>query len=303
MKERLVKWIKIGTLPVLLLIVVGIHVLHFYKEAQLPDYIEELEEIYDHVEGDFGTTIDSYVMFAKSDNTICVVNENIDSPTKYITNDIAGEYLWCRSTRGEEWFIRNIINPVSVRNVPVLDEYKIALYDIGTGEYIKTIDFLKITEAYPEYLPAGPIEPVFVDGKEHFLIRMGPKDPEVYIREGYKTYKFLLLDVDTEKASLLEPDVGWSYLAGNEIDETFKSQIESWAKQRGIMKESGNECYISSYSNKQGYVEMHMSTEKLPEEELRLYTVFPELEQYKGKSGYTIDLIARTEDMRKLLLE
>ena len=197
---------------------------------------------------------------------------------------------------------------VSIRSIGDVSFFRLKVYDIETQKYLKTIDVKKILDEYPNYQMDGFFNVVWHEGKEKLAIRMLPPDKTAYKNENRKV---LLLDFDTEEVelkNLLEEGL-W------EDDESLKPTMDAlqvWIDEKGyIVSDKYNKTketpihYFSTgqFNNWPGLIVMHISTNQLPEENDKLYTMFPKLKDYIGVDGYSTTLILKEEVAKELFLE
>ena len=193
-------------------------------------------------------------------------------PNKYATdNDLQGRYL--DTSRDENG------NPLGFNlKTTELDKFDVDIYDIKTGEKLKTIDVKSIFDNDDNIKPDRPYKAMALeyDGIPYIMVRSEKTSKD--IENGYEDRgKALFINIEDE--TYFEDwviDVADRYKKGEKVAVVNKRDIFNEI----LLKQNSLYSYItvSSFSNWEGFTDVYVyDIERIPKESKKLYELFPRL--------------------------
>ena len=307
MKKKL-KYVVIVLVIVLLMLLIGVIGYKVYQRIQLSKFMDiKTEELQSQWEDKSGNSLKDINLFEEKDNNICVVYSN-KVESEYNGHNARTQicpfsyfFFLKQESKGKELTDKE---SGKWRFIVDYSVYEVDLYDIKTQAYVKTIDIAKILEQYPEYDADYQIEIFWLDNKEKLAIKMELPDKRAY---DWGTRKWLLIDLETEESELFE----YGMLTYDEKDSITEEELKAWREKNKLIIIEGDDntnetveyaFLISRFNNWPGMIKMQISTNQLPKENEKLYTMFPGLKDYIGVDGYSTTLILKEEVAKELFL-
>ena len=199
-------------------------------------------------------------------------------PNKYATdNDLQGRYL--------DTFWDENGNPLGFNlKTTELDKFNVDIYDIRTGEKLKTIDVKSIFDNDDNIKPDRPYKVMALeyDGKPYIMVWSEKTSED--IENGYKD-KLKSVFINIEDETYFEDwarDVSDRQSKGEKIAVVNKWDIFNEI----LLKQNSLYSYItvSSFSNWEGFMDVYIyDIGRIPKESKRLYGLFPHLRENLDK--------------------
>ena len=199
-------------------------------------------------------------------------------PNKYATdNDLQGRYL--------DTFWDENGNPLGFNlKTTELDKFDVDIYDIKTGEKLKTIDVKSIFDNDDNIKPDRPYKAIALeyDGKPY--IKVWSEKTSKDIENGYED-KLKAVFINIEDETYFED---W---AKDVSDRYKKSEKIAFVNKRDIfndilLKQNSLYSYItvSSFSDWEGFMDVYIyDIGRIPKESKKLYELFPHLRENLDK--------------------
>ena len=199
-------------------------------------------------------------------------------PNKYATdNDLQGRYL--------DTFLDENGNPLGFNlKTTELDKFNVDIYDIKTGEKLKTIDVKSIFDNDDNIKPDKPYKAMALEyyGKPYIMVWSEQTSEDI---ENGNEYKGKAVFINIEDETYFEDwiiDV-W--------DRCKKSEKIAFVNKRDIfnkilLKQNSFYSYItvSSFSDWEGFMDVYIyDIGRIPKESKRLYELFPHLRENLDK--------------------
>ena len=199
-------------------------------------------------------------------------------PNKYATdNDLQGRYL--------DTFLDENGNPLGFNlKTTELDKFNVDIYDIKTGEKLKTIDVKSIFDNDDNIKPDKPYKAMTLeyDGKPYIMVWSEQTSEDI---ENGNEYKGKAVFINIEDETYFEDwiiDV-W--------DRCKKSEKIAYVNKRDIfnkilLKQNSLYSYItvSSFSDWEGFMDVYIyDIGRIPKESKKLYELFPHLRENLDK--------------------
>lgn len=199
-------------------------------------------------------------------------------PNKYATdNDLQGIYL--------DTFWDENGNPLGYNlKTTELDKFNVGIYDIKTGEKLKTIDVKSIFDDDDNIKPDKPYKAIALeyDGKPY--IKVWSEKTSEDIENGYEDrLKSVFINIEDE--TYFEDwakDVSDRHSKGERITAVSKRDIFN----KILLKQNSLYSYItvSSFSDWEGFMDVYIyDIGRIPKESKRLYELFPHLRENLDK--------------------
>ena len=222
-----------------------------------------------------------YVMYLYNgigDNTEWGGEDDDIIPNKYATdNDLQGIYL--------DTFWDENGNPLGYNlKTTELDKFNVGIYDIKTGEKLKTIDVKSIFDDDDNIKPDKPYKAIALeyDGKPY--IKVWSEKTSKDIENGYEDrLKSVFINIEDE--TYFEDwakDVSDRHSKGERITAVSKRDIFN----KILLKQNSLYSYItvSSFSDWEGFMDVYIyDIGRIPKESKRLYELFPHLRENLDK--------------------
>ena len=222
-----------------------------------------------------------YVMYLYNgigDNTEWGGEDDDIIPNKYATdNDLQGIYL--------DTFWDENGNPLGYNlKTTELDKFNVGIYDIKTGEKLKTIDVKSIFDDDDNIKPDKPYKAIALeyDGKPY--IKVWSEKTSEDIENGYEDrLKSVFINIEDE--TYFEDwakDVSDRHSKGERITAVSKRDIFN----KILLKQNSLYSYItvSSFSDWEGFMDVYIyDIGRIPKESKRLYELFPHLRENLDK--------------------
>ena len=222
-----------------------------------------------------------YVMYLYNgigDNTEWGGEDDDIIPNKYATdNDLQGRYL--------DTFWDENGNPLGYNlKTTELDKFNVGIYDIKTGEKLKTIDVKSIFDNDDNIKPDRPYKAMALeyDGKPYIMVRSEKTSKD--IENGYE---------DRGKAVFIniEDETYFEDWASDVSDRRSKGEritaVNKWnVFNKILLKQNSLYSYItvSSFSDWEGFMDVYIyDIGRIPKESKRLYELFPHLRENLDK--------------------
>ena len=222
-----------------------------------------------------------YVMYLYNgigDNTEWGGEDDDIIPNKYATdNDLQGRYL--------DTFWDENGNPLGFNlKTTELDKFNVDIYDIKTGEKLKTIDVKSIFDNDDNIKPDRPYKAMALeyDGKPYIKVRSEKTSED--IENGYET-KIKSVFINIEDETYFEDwarDVSERRSKGERITAVDKWDIFNEI----LLKQNSLYSYItvSSSSVWEGFTDVYVyDIDRIPKESKSLYELFPKLRENLDK--------------------
>ena len=222
-----------------------------------------------------------YVMYlykGVGDNTEWGGEDDDIIPNKYATdNDLQGRYL--------DTFLDENGNPLGFNlKTTELDKFNVDIYDIKTGEKLKTIDVKSIFDNDNNIKPDRPYKAITLeyDGKPYIKVRSEKTSED--IENGYET-KIKSVFINIEDETYFEDwarDVSERRSKGERITAVDKWDIFNEI----LLKQNSLYSYItvSSSSVWEGFTDVYVyDIDRIPKESKSLYELFPKLRENLDK--------------------
>lgn len=216
-----------------------------------------------------------YVMYLYNgigDNTEWGGEDDDIIPNKYATdNDLQGRYL--------DTFWDENGNPLGYNlKTTELDKFNVGIYDIKTGEKLKTIDVKSIFDNDDNIKPDKPYKAIALeyDGKPYIKVRSEKTSED--IENGYED-KLKSVFINIEDETYFEDwarDVSERRSKGERITAVDKWDIFNEI----LLKQNSLYSYItvSSFSDWEGFMDVYIyDIGRIPKESKKLYELFPHL--------------------------
>ena len=225
-----------------------------------------------------------YLYNGVGDNTEWGGEDDDIIPNKYATdNDLQGRYL--DTSRDENG------NPLGYNlKTTELDKFNVDIYDIKTGEKLKTIDVKSIFDNDDNIKPDRPYKAMALeyDGKPYIMVWSEKTSKD--IENGYED-KLKSVFINIEDETYFEDwviDVADRYKKGEKVAVVNKRDIFNEI----LLKQNSLYSYItvSSFSNWEGFMDVYIyDIGRIPKDNKKLYELFPRLRENLDK------LIAKEE--------
>ena len=222
-----------------------------------------------------------YVMYlykGVGDNTEWGGEDDDIIPNKYATdNDLQGRYL--DTSRDENG------NPLGFNlKTTELDKFNVDIYDIKTGEKLKTIDVKSIFDNDDNIKPDKPYKAIALeyDGKPYIMVWSEKTSED--IENGYET-KLKSVFINIEDETYFEDwakDVSDRHSKGERITAVSKRDIFN----KILLKQNSLYSYItvSSFSDWEGFMDVYIyDIDRIPKDNKKLYELFPKLRENLDK--------------------
>lgn len=199
-------------------------------------------------------------------------------PNKYATdNDLQGRYL--------DTSLDENGNPLGYNlKTTELDKFNVDIYDIKTGEKLKTIDVKSIFDNDDNIKPDRPYKAMALeyDGKPYIMVWSEKTSED--IENGYEDrLKSVFINIEDE--TYFEDwakDVSDRHSKGERITAVSKRDIFN----KILLKQNSLYSYItvSSFSDWEGFMDVYIyDIGRIPKESKRLYELFPHLRENLDK--------------------
>lgn len=199
-------------------------------------------------------------------------------PNKYATdNDLQGRYL--------DTFRDENGNPLGYNlKTTELDKFNVDIYDIKTGEKLKTIDVKSIFDNDDNIKPDRPYKAMALeyDGKPYIMVWSEKTSKD--IENGYED-KLKSVFINIEDETYFEDwviDVADRYKKGEKVAVVNKRDIFNEI----LLKQNSLYSYItvSSFSNWEGFMDVYIyDIGRIPKDNKKLYELFPRLRENLDK--------------------
>ena len=171
-----------------------------------------------------------------------------------------------------------------IKNITELDKFNVDIYDIRTGEKLKTIDVKSIFDNDDNIKPDRPYTALTLeyDGKPYIKVRSEKTSKD--IENGYKD-KLKSVFINIEDETYFED---W---ASDVSDRYKKSEKVAVVNKRDVFNEillKQNSLYsyitVSSFSNWEGFMDVYIyDIGRIPKDNKELYELFPKLRENLDK--------------------
>ena len=222
-----------------------------------------------------------YVMYLYNgigDNTEWGGEDDDIIPNKYATdNDLQGRYL--------DTFWDENGNPLGYNlKTTELDKFNVGIYDIKTGEKLKTIDVKSIFDNDDNIKPDRPYKAMALeyDGKPYIMVRSEKTSKD--IENGYEDRgKAVFINIEDE--TYFEDwasDISDRYKKGEKIAVVNKWDIFNEI----LLKQNSLYSYITVISSSvwEGFTDVYIyDTDKIQKDNKKLYELFPKLRENLDK--------------------
>ena len=199
-------------------------------------------------------------------------------PNRYATdNDLQGRYL--------DTFWDENGNPLGFNlKTTELDKFNVDIYDIKTGEKLKTIDVKSIFDNDDNIKPDRPYKAMALeyDGKPYIMVRSEKTSKD--IENGYEDRgKAVFINIEDE--TYFEDwviDVADRYKKGEKIAVVDKWDIFNEI----LLKQNSLYSYITVISSSvwEGFTDVYIyDTDRIPKDNKKLYELFPKLRENLDK--------------------
>ena len=255
------------------------------------------------------TNMDSIVHVETSllneEDIVFIVNTNIDQHIRY-RHYLSGHYILGRI------FIGRMNDEDNILEVEQLDHI---IYDLVSGEPVRTVNFLEIMEEFgeisDEFQIVDPIPSVYGIGTENFYFEWRISENSWDERNSENVvYKYILMNYGTGEISLHDESQR-SGLAFTEnegelarqisVFDDFRmgSSLESFYLNNGIIRNEHRDFSISQLVTRYfipsvtipSIVIVTLSPDNLPMESESLYSRFPGLREFQGEDGFEINIV------------
>ena len=199
-------------------------------------------------------------------------------PNKYaIDNDLQGRYL--------DTFLDENGNHLGYNlKTTELDKFNVDIYDIKTGEKLKTIDVKSIFDNDDNIKPDRPYKAIALeyDGKPYIMVWSEKTSED--IENGYET-KLKSVFINIEDETYFEDwarDVSERRSKGERITAVDKWDIFNEI----LLKQNSLYSYItvSSFSDWEGFMDVYIyDIDRIPKDNKKLYELFPKLRENLDK--------------------
>lgn len=199
-------------------------------------------------------------------------------PNRYATdNDLQGRYL--DTSRDENG------NPLGFNlKTTELDKFNVDIYDIKTGEKLKTIDVKSIFDNDDNIKPDKPYKAMALeyDGKPYIMVWSEQTSEDI---ENGNEYKGKAVFINIEDETYFEDwviDVADRYKKGEKIAFVNKRDIFNEI----LLKQNSLYSYItvSSFSDWEGFMDVYIyDIDRIPKDNKKLYELFPKLRENLDK--------------------
>ena len=219
-----------------------------------------------------------YLYNGIGDNTKWGGEDDDIIPNKYATdNDLQGRYL--------DTFWDENGNPLGFNlKTTELDKFNVDIYDIKTGEKLKTIDVKSIFDNDDNIKPDKPYKAMALeyDGKPY--IKVWSEKTSKDIENGYEDRgKAVFINIEDETYfEDWERDVSERRSKGERITAVSKSDIFNDI----ILKQNSVKSYIfiSSFSEWEAFTDVYVyDIDRIPKDNKKLYELFPKLKENLDK--------------------
>ena len=199
-------------------------------------------------------------------------------PNKYATdNDLQGRYL--------DTFWDENGNPLGFNlKTTELDKFNVDIYDIKTGEKLKTIDVKSIFDNDDNIKPDKPYKAMTLeyDGKPYIMVWSEKTSEDI---ENGNEYKGKAVFINIEDETYFEDwviDVADRYKKGEKIAVVNKWDIFNEI----LLKQNSLYSYITVISSSvwEGFTDVYIyDTDRIPKDNKKLYELFPKLKENLDK--------------------
>ena len=199
-------------------------------------------------------------------------------PNKYATdNDLQGRYL--------DTFWDENGNPLGFNlKTTELDKFNVDIYDIKTGEKLKTIDVKSIFDNDDNIKPDKPYKAMTLeyDGKPYIMVWSEKTSEDI---ENGNEYKGKAVFINIEDETYFEDwviDVADRYKKGEKIAVVNKWDIFNEI----LLKQNSLYSYITVISSSvwEGFTDVYIyDTDRIPKDNKKLYELFPKLRENLDK--------------------
>ena len=199
-------------------------------------------------------------------------------PNKYATdNDLQGRYL--------DTFWDENGNPLGFNlKTTELDKFNVDIYDIKTGEKLKTIDVKNIFDNDDNIKPDKPYKAMALeyDGKPYIMVWSEQTSEDI---ENGNEYKGKAVFINIEDETYFEDwiiDVADRYKKGEKIAVVDKWDIFN----KILLKQNSLYSYITVWSSSvwEGFTDVYIyDIDRIPKDNKKLYELFPKLKENLDK--------------------
>ena len=295
---------KFKVITVFLMTVLAVVLLSSCQEKK-KDRMEEFKEegtlttrIYksNYYNSDFAKNGDDYYYINLLGDDKDTIYTALSVPSKYVV-DIDARYDFL-----EFCFNHNYLCAKMELENPIIDTLTVKLYEIGSDNLIKTIDVKQIIfdNVGKAFITKAPFRTIAIDGKEYFgvdLVNM-PSLEEYAKNTNKLTRNTIYIDLDTEEVVFKDSML----LARSRYLDIFSLKF--------LQDNMQSAPFITSMYYWQDCVKISFTTDKLPENNTKLYEKFPDLKQkLEGLNGQKARLeVVLTgnpsyEDIMELIME
>ena len=171
-----------------------------------------------------------------------------------------------------------------IKNITELDKFNVDIYDIKTGEKLKTIDVKSIFDNDDNIKPDRPYKAMALeyDGKPYIMVRSEKTSKD--IENGYEDRgKAVFINIEDE--TYFEDwviDVADRYKKGEKIAVVDKWDIFNEI----LLKQNSLYSYITVISSSvwEGFTDVYIyDTDRIPKDNKKLYELFPKLRENLDK--------------------
>ena len=223
-----------------------------------------------YYKSNFSETGDDYYyinLIGDDDDTIYVARS---VPSKYVV-DIDASYQFIN--------IHEVDKHVYTKfkfDKPVMDTLSINLYEIGSNSLIKTIDVKQIIfdNVGKAFITNAPFRTIAIDGKSYFgvdLVNISSMDEYYRNPDNTLTRNTIYIDLDTEEVVFKDSMTTDWLLARSRYLDIFSLKF--------LQDNMQTAPFITSMYYWQDCVKISFTTDKLPENNSKLYEKFPDLKQ------------------------
>ena len=268
---------KFKVITVFLMTVLAVVLLSSCQEKK-KDRMEEFKEegtlttrIYksNYYNSDFAKNGDDYYYINLLGDDKDTIYTALSVPSKYVV-DIDARYDFL-----EFCFNHNYLCAKMELENPIIDTLTVKLYEIGSDNLIKTIDVKQIIfdNVGKAFITKAPFRTIAIDGKEYFgvdLVNM-PSLEEYAKNTNKLTRNTIYIDLDTEEVVFKDSMTTDWLLARSRYLDIFSLKF--------LQDNMQSAPFITSMYYWQDCVKISFTTDKLPENNTKLYEKFPDLKQ------------------------
>ncbi len=293
------KWMIVSSCLLIFMIGLGVVYLNNQKEEQIEDD-QKIHFDYEFAKEDHVENIE-WIGVAEDGVSTCIVQYD---KCPFFYNVVPGRYIiefsesWSRKYIGyEEGFAYEY------------DYSESYVYDIETGERRELFDFMSLMEQYPDMqMSDSLISGCFVleDGSSIYQRIIEPR-AQVGVSSDERDPDYIWVNIEDGSYSIEEERIKeepWnrtSIFIYLEDDRLLKNNLPN------KMLEEMSYTYASPYKNYEGVFEVCGLAEYLPRKNEALYSLFPELEQYRGEENCYIYMLIggnpSDEELLRLFME